>query len=137
MFRIIVTLIILSGLSQPASRVADVPPGEAVWILAQVNALRQAKGEGALVVNVQLSTSAAGHSTYLATHAWSDPHTESNGSTPSSRANLRTEGLAWAFENPISSIDTGPRGAGAGAGAGGATVTGVAAGAAFGAASDF
>jgi|SRR5450432_4261393 Cysteine-rich secretory protein family len=86
MFRIIVTLIILSGLSQPASRVADVPPGEAVWILAQVNALRQAKGEGALVVNAQLSTSAAGHSTYLATHAWSDPHTESNGSTPSSRA---------------------------------------------------
>ena len=86
MFRTMFTLILLSGLGQPALRAADVPPGEAAWVLAQVNSIRQGKGESPLTLNAQLAVSSASHSTYLSTHPWTDPHTEDNGSTPSSRA---------------------------------------------------
>ena len=68
--------------SHPAHAQAD----EAAWLLAQINALRQRNGLVGLTINPHLAASASAHSTYLATHPYSDPHQEANGSTPSTRA---------------------------------------------------
>ncbi len=85
--RYLATLLILLALSvsaapQPASAQGD----EAAWLLEQINALRQRNGLGALALNGNLAAAAVAHSTYLATHPYSDPHRENNGSTPQSRA---------------------------------------------------
>lgn len=66
----------------PRSAHADDDVG---WLLAQINGLRAAHGIGPLTLNPQLMASATGHSQYLSTNPWRDPHVEANGSTPHSR----------------------------------------------------
>jgi uncharacterized protein YkwD len=79
---LIVFALVASAVPQPASAQDD----EAAWLLAQINALRQRNGAAPLAINPQLTAAAGGHSSYLATHPYSDPHREANGSTPQSRA---------------------------------------------------
>lgn len=58
---------------------------DAGWLLGQINALRASKGLHPFTTNGALTASAQGHSVYLANNPWTDPHVESNGSTPRSR----------------------------------------------------
>jgi hypothetical protein len=71
----------ISGSSRLTALAAD----DSGWLLGQINTVRAQHGLPALTLNGQLTASASAHSRYLATNAWSDPHIESNGSTPRSR----------------------------------------------------
>jgi hypothetical protein len=85
--RTLASLLSLTLLFFPLSTVpARAQADEAAWLLAQINALRQRNGQVLLALNPHLIASAAAHSTYLATHPYSDPHREADGSTPQSRA---------------------------------------------------
>ena len=55
------------------------------WLLAQINTVRAQHGLVPMALNGQLNISATAHSQYLASHVWTDPHVEANGSTPKSR----------------------------------------------------
>ncbi|MEP7288244.1 MAG: CAP domain-containing protein [Chloroflexota bacterium] len=72
---------------------------EVAWLLAQINALRQRKGIAPLALNTQLAAAANGHSQYLSTHVWGDPHVELNGSTPHSRMVAAGYPGTWTSEN--------------------------------------
>lgn len=69
------------GIRPPATAHAQ----DESWLIGQVNALRAELGLSGLAPNGQLSAAAAQHSSYMATTC-DVSHTESNGSTPSSRA---------------------------------------------------
>lgn len=75
---------------------ADPAHDDTSWLLGQINALRAQVGVAPLTFNTQLTNSATGHSRYLATNPWTDPHIESNGSTPHSRI------AAAGYTGPIS-----------------------------------
>src|SRR5579864_4212345 len=64
---------------------ADPTYDDSSWLLGQINTLRAQVGVPPLTFNAQLTNSATGHSRYLANNPWTDPHVESNGSTPRSR----------------------------------------------------
>ncbi len=72
---------------------------DAGTVLAQINGLRASKGLPPLSVNGALAAAATAHSTYLANNRWSDPHVESNGSTPHSRIVAAGYGNGYVGEN--------------------------------------
>lgn len=67
------------------SLVAHAQSDEVGYLLTQINSLRQNHGLAPLRVDSHLVASAQAHSNYLASHTYSDPHVEANGSTPQSR----------------------------------------------------
>jgi Cysteine-rich secretory protein family len=71
----------LAGLARPAE-------GQDVFgtLLQKINAHRAANGLGALSMNGQLTAAAQGHANYLATHPYTHPHRQNNGSLPQDRA---------------------------------------------------
>ena len=79
------TTLALCSVSVPATVQAMPAQDDTAWLLGQINALRAQVGVAPLALNGQLVSSATGHSNYLANNPWTDPHVESNGSTPRSR----------------------------------------------------
>ncbi|HML24221.1 MAG TPA: CAP domain-containing protein [Aggregatilinea sp.] len=80
-----IALITLAGLLGGLWPVVTAHAQDESWLIGQVNALRADLGLSGLSSNGLLSAAAAGHSQYMATTC-DIAHTESNGSTPSSRA---------------------------------------------------
>lgn len=68
------------------------------WLLEQTNALRASQGLPGFVLNAQLGAAAYQHSLYMATTC-DVSHTESNGSTPTSRAQANGYGGTRVNEN--------------------------------------
>ncbi len=79
------TTLALCSISAPGIANAMPAQDDTGWLLGQINVLRAQIGVGPLALNAQLVNSSTGHSTYLANNPWTDPHVESNGSTPRSR----------------------------------------------------
>jgi hypothetical protein len=93
--------ILIAGCIAGSPRTAYAQAGDAAWLLTQINTLRQSKGLNALAYNGVLASAANSHSLYLATNPWSDPHTETNGSTPRSRALAAGYPVKYVGENVV------------------------------------
>src|SRR5258708_5304363 len=100
LFITIFVTIAISTVQTPIYR-ANAQGDDASWLLLQLNTLRQSKGLNALTVNAALTTAANGHSAYLSQNTWGDPHTETNGSTPVSRALAAGYGSSMVSENVV------------------------------------
>src|SRR5215475_12630157 len=84
-FKLGLSILAFSGLWY-APRPVHAQADEAAWLLDQINALRVQNGIAPLTVNAHLVVSATQHSSYLATHPYTDPHVEGDGSRPRDRA---------------------------------------------------
>jgi hypothetical protein len=84
LFRLTLIILLLAFAVSPRPAEAQ---GEEAYILQQINALRATKRLPPLVMNGQLTAAAAHHSNYLASHLYTNPHREADGSMSQDRAN--------------------------------------------------